>query len=189
MCTRRKDIKLSRTEKAVTEIETKVGQLSRTKKQQKRSLEGGSPLNNQEVWYRGVSGTQYVQHTLIFSYYSKYCSIPGSALCLILGTRGSSPLLHTFFFKRPAGESELCFFSILCHWTLSGRLFPTSPCCTSAFKISVWSVVALSVSHFSCTTAKKKHRKAVIMLKLEKSCIEGAQGKQHDCSFAEDQER
>lgn len=161
--------------------------MHKKKQQQKRSLKGGSPLNNQEVWYRGVSSTQYVQHAVIFSYYSKYCSIPGSTNCLILGTR-----LHycTLFFKKtPAGESEVCFFSILCHWTLSGWLFPTSPCCASAFKISVWSVVALTVSHFSCTAAKKNRRKAVIMLKLEKSCFEGAQGEQHDCSFAEDQEK
>lgn len=44
--------------------------MHKKKQQQKRSLKGGSPLNNQEVWYHSVSSTQvYSTHSNILLLY------------------------------------------------------------------------------------------------------------------------
>lgn len=82
--------------------------MHKKKQQHRRSLKGGSSLNNQEVWYRGVSSTQYVQRTVIFSYYSKYCSIPGSAHSRPGDVRFLSITAHFFFlfFFKDLRESQ-----------------------------------------------------------------------------------
>lgn len=104
------------------------------------------------------------------------------AHCLTL--RDSSYHSHTFFWKRTP-ES---FLSIHLLWTLSGSLSPTTTCCASASKISVWPVVALTATGFSRMLPKKSKETAwrTLLCKCRKRVRQQEQVK---CRFAEEQER
>lgn len=65
--------------------------------------------------------------------------------------------------------------------SLSGRLLPSSPCCSPASKISVWSLVTLMTVCFSCIAAVRVAWGTLLC----KSCKRVAQLDPYDCRFAE----
>lgn len=66
------------------------------------------------------------------------------------------PLHHrTQFSKRPAGRLEVFSPSSITQ-LLQVRSFPPVPAAHLHPKISVWSVVAITVAHFSCIAPKAK---------------------------------
>lgn len=115
----------------------------------------------------------YPRHPTLYSTIATCISCgTGTRTSIVLGTHGFSPSLHTVFLKD-LRDIQKMFSPFSITELFQDHCLPPSLC--SAPTSSVWSALAFTVPHFSCTAATRYGSKSTIMQKLEKSCNEAGE--------------